>query len=91
MKMSTRQAEKKTAAAAKSTPDAAFRAANVQRIAFASSIAGYLAEIGARQSRHFPASRAHDRTGTLSRARIGAPQAGHREPGKTIDLPRGIR
>src|SRR5687768_8547051 len=47
--------------------------------------------MGASQERQRPRSRTQETSGTLSRDRMGAPQLGHRERGRTIDSPRGTR
>src|SRR5260370_10942755 len=47
----------------------------------ASSISGYIAEIGAPHARHFPRSHSHANTGTLSYALICVPHFGQRDPG----------
>src|SRR5438876_1758039 len=47
--------------------------------------------MGSPQSRQRPRSSSQESTGTLSRARIGVPQDGHRDPGDTMDSRRPIR
>ncbi len=43
------------------------------------------------QQRALPRSSSQENTGTLSRAAIWAPQAGHWERGPAIEMPRGTR
>ena len=56
-----------------------------------SSTSGYRAAIGVPQQRERPRSSSQLSTGTLSRAAIGAPQAGQALPGRTTDSPAGTR
>ena len=57
----------------------------------ASSTSGYRSEIGRRQRRQRPRSAIQERTGTLSNQRMGAPQEGQDELGRTSDIPLGTR
>src|SRR5918996_4662304 len=54
-----------------------------------SSVSGYSADMRAPHRRHRPRSQSHETTGMLSRARISAPQFGHRDRGRTTDPPAG--
>jgi len=57
----------------------------------ASSINGYIGEIGSLQARHFPRSHSHPSTGTLSYGLIGVEHRGQRDPGETMEMSSGIR
>src|SRR5260370_20350009 len=57
----------------------------------ASSINGYIGEIGSPHVRHFPRSHSQANTGTLSYGLIGAPHRGQRDPGVTMEISSGIR
>src|SRR6266542_2209550 len=65
------------------------RAANTTAVA--NSTSGYRRLIGASQSAHLPRSSSQPNTGTLCRLRIGRPQEGQRDAGRTSDPPRGTR
>src|SRR5215204_2803983 len=56
-----------------------------QIAAVASSIAGYMIEIGLPHPRHRALSRSHDRMGTFSYHDNPRPQPGQCEPGVTMD------
>src|SRR3989442_8995378 len=57
----------------------------------ASSISGYLTDIGAPHARHFPRNHIHANTGTLSYGLIAVLHRGQREPGVTLEISSGIR
>src|SRR5207253_11306182 len=57
----------------------------------ASSISGYITEIGAPHARHFPRSHSQANSGTLSYGLMGVPHRGQRDPGVTMEISSGIR
>jgi hypothetical protein len=57
----------------------------------ASSINGYIGEMGSAHVRHFPRSHSQANTGTLSYGLMAVPHCGHRDPGVTMEMSSGIR
>src|SRR6266851_9796499 len=56
----------------------------------ASSISGYITDIGSPHARHFPRSHSHANKGTLSYGLMGVPHRGQRDPGETMEISSGI-